>query len=102
MTAAGAAAAAGYGLAESGAFDSQADFDRDNVLAGLAGLRHVPVRVDCGSSDPFAAMTQLPVSRLQQLTGRLAAGGISAGCHDDAYWARSLPAELQFPGRHLD
>lgn len=83
------------------AFDSQGDFARNNVFAGLGALRRVPAWVDCGSSDPFAAITTQFRSRLEQLTGHPAPGGIEPGCHDNAFWARGLPAELQFLGRHL-
>ena len=83
------------------AFDSQRDFARNNVFAGLSALRRVPAWVDCGSSDPFAAITAQFRSRLEQLTGHPAPGGIEPGCHDSAFWARGLPAELQFLGRHL-
>ncbi len=87
--------------ADRGAFDSQRDFARNNVFAGLGALRRVPAWVDCGSSDPFAAITAQFRSRLEQLTGHPAPGGIEPGCHDSAFWARGLPAELQFLGRHL-
>lgn len=87
--------------ADRGAFDGPADFARSSVFAGLGALRRVPARIDCGSSDPFAAATLLLRSRLEQLTGRPAPGGVGPGCHDNAFWARSLPAELQFLGRHL-
>ena len=55
----------------------------------------------CGSSDPFLAVTQLLQARLRRLTGREPAGGIDAGCHDAAFWARGAPAELQFLSQHL-
>jgi S-formylglutathione hydrolase FrmB len=88
--------------ADPGAFDGRAEFARDDVLAGLGALRRVPAWVTCGSSDPFAPVTQLLLSRLSELTGRPAAGSIDAGCHDEAFWARSAPAGLQFLGRELD
>ena len=71
------------------------------MIAGLGGLRGVPAWVACGSSDPFEPATQLLLSRLGQLTGRAPAGGVQAGCHDQAFWARSAPAGLEFIGRHL-
>lgn len=87
--------------ADRGAFDGPADFARNSVFAGLGALRRVPAWIDCGSSDPFAAMTLLLRSRLERLTGHSAQGGIEPGCHDNAFWARGLPAELQFLGQHL-
>jgi S-formylglutathione hydrolase FrmB len=87
--------------ADPGSFDSPSDFARNDVIAGLGGLRGVPAWVACGSSDPFEQTTQLLLSRVGQLTGRPAAGGVQAGCHDEAFWARSAPAGLEFIGRHL-
>jgi hypothetical protein len=87
--------------ADPGSFDSSADFARNEVIAGLGGLRGVPAWVTCGSSDPFETATQLVLSRLGQLTGRPPAGGVQAGCHDEAFWARSAPAGLEFIGRHM-
>ncbi|GAA2433249.1 hypothetical protein GCM10010191_54270 [Actinomadura vinacea] len=77
------------------AFDDAADFARQDVFRRLDRLRGVPVRVDCGNSDPFAPM-------VEQLRGRLRpAGGMSKGCHDGAFWRARLPDQLDFLGRHL-
>jgi hypothetical protein len=83
------------------AYDDQADFSRNDVIASVAALRRIPVWVTCGSSDPFLAVTQLLRARLRRLTGREPPGGIDAGCHDAAFWARGAPAELQFLRQHL-
>jgi len=88
--------------ADPGAFDDGEEFARNDVLAGLAALRRVPAWVTCGSSDPFEPVTQSLLNHLGKLTGRPPAGSIEAGCHDEAFWARSAPAGLQFLGRHLD
>jgi len=71
------------------------------VLAGLPALRGVPAWVACGGTDPFGPVTQLLRSRLGELAGRRPAGGIEAGCHDEAFWARSAPAGLRFLARHV-
>jgi enterochelin esterase-like enzyme len=77
------------------AFDGAADFARNDVFAGLGRLRGVPVRVDCGTSDPFAPMARRLRERLRP------AGQMSHGCHDGAFWLRRLPAQLAFLGGHL-
>jgi hypothetical protein len=105
VVAASAAVFASYAearAADPGAFDGPADFARNSVLAGLPALRGVPARIDCGSSDPFAPMTLLLRDRLERLAGHPAQGGIEPGCHDNAFWARGLPAELTFVGRQLE
>jgi Putative esterase len=88
--------------ADPGAFDGLADFARNNVFSGLNALRRVPAWIDCGSDDPFAPMTLRLRARLERLAGHPAQGGIEPGCHDDAFWARGLPTELQFLGRQLE
>jgi YD repeat-containing protein len=87
--------------ADSRSFAGPAEFARYDVLAGLAALRRVPAWVSCGSDDPFEATTELTRDRLGRLTGRPVAGGITSGCHDDAFWARTAPSALEFLGQHL-
>ena len=84
--------------ADPASFDSPADFTANDVRspARLATIRRVPCRIDCGSTDPFNAM----VTALRKDLGN-PPGAISAGCHDQAFWRRSLPAQLAFIGRHL-
>lgn len=83
------------------AFDSQADFDRNNALANVTALRSVPAWVSCGTDDPFEPATALIRARLAGLTGHQVAGGILSGCHDAAFWERNLPAALAFVEAHL-
>jgi S-formylglutathione hydrolase FrmB len=87
--------------ADKGAFDSPADFARNDVFAGMGALRHVPAWLACGADDPFQPEVALFRSRLAALTRRQVPRGIAGGCHDDAFWARNLPAALQFLGGHL-
>jgi len=87
--------------ANPGSFDSQQDFVRNDVFAGLSALRHVPVWVACGADDPFQPEAALFRARLAALTGHQVPGGITSGCHDEAFWQRTMPAALQFFGRHL-
>ena len=86
--------------ADKSAFDSPADFARNNVFAGLSELRHVPTWIACGEDDPFQPEAALFRDRLASLTGHQVPGGILAGCHDDAFWLRNLPAALDFIGAH--
>jgi S-formylglutathione hydrolase FrmB len=87
--------------ADKGSFDSPADFARNNVFTSISALKHVPAWVACGADDPFQPETALFRARLAALTRHQVPGGIVAGCHDDAFWARNLPAALQFIGGHL-
>ena len=90
---------ASYGAAHAAnnrAFDSAADFEANSVGDVLGTLKLLPVMIDCGSSDPFAAQDALLRHRLGNPPG-----GISTGCHDQAFWRRHLPAQLAFLGAHL-
>lgn len=78
------------------AFDDAADFARNDVLRGLPALRGIPAWVGCGRSDVFAGVTEKIRSELPG-----AAGGVTEGCHDTAYWRRELPGVLGFLGEHL-
>lgn len=82
-------------------FDSAADFARNSVLAGLGALRRVPAWIACGDDDPFSAQTDVLRARLAAITGRIVPGGILPGCHDDAFWARNMPAALQFVAQNM-
>ena len=87
--------------ANAAAFDSPANFARNNVLSGLDALRHVPAYVACGTDDPFKPETTLVRARLAALTRRPVPGGIMAGCHDSAFWGRHWPTALELMGARL-
>jgi hypothetical protein len=86
--------------ASPGAFDSAADFTRNDVVSGLSSLRRVPAFVACGTEDPFQPEVALVRSRLAALTHHRVPGGIMPGCHDSSFWARHWPAALQFVAAH--
>jgi S-formylglutathione hydrolase FrmB len=87
--------------ADRGAFDSPADFSRNDVFSDVSALRHVPAFVACGTDDPFEPTAEHFRARLQQLTSTAPAGAIASGCHDTAFWERNLPSALTFLTRHL-
>jgi S-formylglutathione hydrolase FrmB len=79
-----------------GAFDNRADFQDNDVIAQRARLRGVPLRVACGTSDPFlpgvkAFLTAIPAAEHD----------LSPGGHDLAFWQHAAPGQLAFVGRHL-
>jgi S-formylglutathione hydrolase FrmB len=90
-------------IAASGSsFDSPADFARNDVISHVAALRSVPTWIGCGADDPFEPEASRMRTRLTAITGRAPAGGILPGCHDDAFWARNLPAALTFVARQTE
>jgi S-formylglutathione hydrolase FrmB len=77
------------GAAAPGAFDGPDDFAANSVL-GLPALASIPIRVDCGDSDPFYGATKQFIAQLPNPP----AGGFSPGGHNGEFWSSQLPAEL--------
>jgi pimeloyl-ACP methyl ester carboxylesterase len=77
------------GAAAAGAFDGPDDFAANSVY-GMPALASIPIRVDCGNSDPFYSATKQFVAQLPNPP----AGGFSPGGHDASFWSSQLPAEL--------
>jgi enterochelin esterase-like enzyme len=95
---------ASYGdarAANARAFDSAADFARNDVFTGIAALRTVPTWVACGTDDPFAPEVATFRAELAAKKAHPVPGGLLPGCHDDAFWLSNMPAALQFIGAHL-
>lgn len=77
------------GAAAPGAFDGPDDFAANSVF-GMPALASIPIRVDCGDSDPFYAATKQFVAQLPNPP----AGGFSPGGHNGQFWSSQLPAEI--------
>ena len=77
------------GAAAPGAFDGPEDYAADSVW-GLPALASIPIRIDCGDSDPFYSATKAFIAQLPTPP----AGGFSPGGHDGAFWSSQLPAEI--------
>lgn len=79
------------GATAPGAFDGSADYEANSVW-GLPALASIPVRIDCGDSDPFYSATKQYIAQLPSPP----AGGFSPGGHDAAFWSSQLPAEISW------
>jgi S-formylglutathione hydrolase FrmB len=77
------------GAAAPGAFDGPDDFAA-NFVFGMPALASIPIRVDCGDSDPFYDATKQFIAQLPNPL----AGGFSPGGHTAEFWSSQLPAEL--------
>ncbi|OBA64730.1 esterase [Mycobacterium sp. 1100029.7] len=77
------------GAAAPGAFDGPDDFAANSVF-GMPALASIPIRIDCGDSDPFYDATKQFIAQLPHPP----AGGFSPGGHNAAFWSSQLPAEL--------
>ncbi|CAN7276109.1 alpha/beta hydrolase-fold protein [Terrabacter sp. LjRoot27] len=71
------------------AYDGRADFDRHSIFNRLDRLRGIPVRLDCGTSDPFIAANRVLAQRLPGAEGHFIPGG-----HDDDFWSSNVRAEM--------
>ena len=74
-----------------GAYDDREDFDRHSVLGHVAALDRIPVRLDCGTSDPFISANRELASRLRTVTPTFDTGG-----HTTAYWRDHAGAQLRW------
>ena len=77
------------GASAPGAFDGPEDFAANSVF-GLPALASIPIRIDCGYSDPFYGATKQFIAQLPNPP----AGGFSPGGHDGGFWSAQLPAEI--------
>ncbi len=77
------------GAAAPGAFDGPGDFAANSVF-GMPALASIPIRIDCGDSDPFYAATKQFIAQLPTPP----AGGFSPGGHNAAFWSSQLPGEI--------
>jgi pimeloyl-ACP methyl ester carboxylesterase len=87
------------GLSAPGAFDDRADFEAHDVFdpRRTRVLAKIPVRLDCGRSDPFvpgnkAFAEALPSARLT----------LDEGGHTADYWKGHGPAQLRWVRQQFD
>jgi S-formylglutathione hydrolase FrmB len=79
------------GAAAGGAFDGPDDYAA-NTVWGLPELNAIPLRIDCGTEDPFYEQTQQFIAQLPNPP----AGGFSPGGHNMDYWSAQLSPELSW------
>ncbi|WP_281497905.1 alpha/beta hydrolase-fold protein [Mycolicibacterium sp. F2034L] len=79
------------GAAAPGAFDGVEDHAAHSVW-GLPEFASIPIRIDCGTSDPFASATEQFIAQLPKPP----AGGFSPGGHNGEFWSSQLPAEISW------
>jgi hypothetical protein len=80
------------------AFDGSRDYDANNVMTGNAKLAGIPIRVACGTQDPFYGAVKQFVALPHTPAVQTAYG--KAG-HTPGYWRTETAAQLTFLARHL-
>jgi S-formylglutathione hydrolase FrmB len=83
--------------ASSSGFVDAAEYERYRVVGHQSDLDGIPVRVDCGTDDPFYAADRAYVAGFD----RPVTSTFGPGDHDPAYWTRMLPAQLAFVGHAM-
>lgn len=83
--------------ASTSGFANAAEYDRYTVFGRQSDLDGIPVRLDCGTDDPFYPADRAYVAGFH----RPVTSTFQPGAHDDAYWTRMLPAQLAFVGAAL-
>ncbi len=77
-------------------FADAEEYERYTVVGHQQDLAGVPVRIDCGTGDPFYRDVE------DYVAGFPADADVTStfepGAHDAAYWRRMLPAQLAFLG----
>lgn len=81
-----------------GAFDDADDWSKHNVMAGSAKLSGIPIRVVCGTQDPFYGAVREFVALPHSPQVETAYG--KAG-HTPGYWRTQTHAQLAFLAGHL-
>jgi predicted esterase len=84
------------GFSSSG-FSSAEEYRRYTVFGRQRDLGEIPLRLDCGSEDPFCPADRAYVAGFH----RPVTSSFADGAHDAAYWTRMMPAQLAFAGRAL-
>lgn len=82
-------------------FADAAEYEKYSVMGDQEQLDGIPVRIDCGTGDPFYREVEAYVDRLEDVHTDEVAGTFEPGAHDAGYWRRMLPAELAFLGERV-
>jgi predicted esterase len=80
-------------------FRDAAEYAEFSVFGHQDALAGIPVRIDCGTGDPFYRATRsyadgFPARQQVRV-------GFQPGAHDMDYWRRMAPAQLRFVARSL-
>ena len=84
-----------YDAATPGAYDDPDDYAEVTVFGRQDSLAGIPVRVDCGTGDPFYDATRSYLSGFRERP----AGAFTDGGHDVGYWRSMAPDQLRFLAR---
>ena len=78
-------------LSAEGAFDDREDFLAHDIFARSKALFDIPIRLDCGTDDPFIAANRAFAERVPHAEAAFDAGG-----HTRDYWRAHCGAQLDW------
>jgi S-formylglutathione hydrolase FrmB len=87
------------GSASASGFEDADEYDEFRVTGHQDDLTGIPVRIDCGTGDPFYPAVEEYVDGFPDDADLTSS--FEPGRHEDGYWRRMLPAELEFLGRRV-
>jgi pimeloyl-ACP methyl ester carboxylesterase len=82
--------------ASSAGFADAEEYEEYSVVGRQHDLDGIPVRIDCGTGDPFYRDVEDYVGAFPEDAD--VTSTFEPGAHDRAYWRRMLPPELEFLG----
>jgi pimeloyl-ACP methyl ester carboxylesterase len=80
-------------------FRDGAEYAEYTAFGHQSQLTGIPVRIDCGTGDPFHDATRAYVAGFPR--GERPLADYQPGAHTMGYWRRVAPAQLAFVGEHL-
>ncbi|MDX6296230.1 MAG: hypothetical protein QOI51_87 [Nocardioidaceae bacterium] len=90
------------GLTAPGAFDDASDWRRHNVFAERRSLAHIPIRLACGTSDPFYQADMAFVDGFPAVPPFRVTKVFDPGSHDYVFWADHAQGQMTFLARYLN
>jgi poly(3-hydroxybutyrate) depolymerase len=89
------------GLSAPGAFDDAEDWERHDVFSRRARFADIPIRLACGTSDPFYAADKAFVDGFPSTAAYDVTGVFDPGVHNTAFWASHGEGQMRFLAGHL-
>jgi len=80
-------------------FDDDAQYEEHTVTGRQDDLAGIPVRIDCGTGDPFYRDVEDYVAGFGEDTD--VTSSFEPGAHDRGFWRRVLPDQLAFVGNRI-
>jgi poly(3-hydroxybutyrate) depolymerase len=89
------------GLSAAGAFDDREDWERNDVFARRSRFADIPIRLACGTSDPFYSSDKAFVDGFPSTAAYDVSAVFDPGGHDADFWASHGGGQMRFLAGHL-